>query len=203
MPDSVLDKIPTFTKNDNIYILFCDIAEFTTLCSTLKAHEIGELIHTVFSKIDEFIKIYNLEKIRTIGDGYLITHGVFDTYTDSKVIQHKLHSQNPYFFAKNIIRELQKINIQLRVGIHAGCVVSGIVGQTHNQFDLFGHDVNVAARLEQTCKPGCIHISDRYFQMIKHIIGRDYTFQKTAMKNMDDLHTVMIPIENVALFSTA
>lgn len=99
---------------------------------------------------------------------------------------------NPYLFAEQTIHDCVALGVQLRIGIHKGDVVSGIVGQTANQFDLFGHDVNIAARLEQTCEPCHVHVSIKYFAEIKQHITTNHVIKKTSMKNMGDMNTVMI-----------
>lgn len=91
LPQEMLDTITNydrtyprnarFNKNNNVYILFCDIVGFSVFCMKNPPQMVGDMIHTVFSKIDENIEKYGLEKIRTVGDGYIITSGVINPHS--------------------------------------------------------------------------------------------------------------------------
>jgi class 3 adenylate cyclase len=200
MPMSVIDEIisndyiyprsPSFTKHTNVCVMFCDIVGFSTYCKTHTCQEVGQLLHTVFSIFDTNLQKYSLEKIRTIGDGYLVTSGVFAGYYNSSV---KI-TNKPYLFAKQVAYECNKLHVQLRIGIHVGNIISGIVGQKSNQFDLFGHDDNITARLEQTCELGCVHVSKTYYNYIKDYLSNDDVVKNVVinMKNIGDIDTVMI-----------
>jgi class 3 adenylate cyclase len=112
-------------------------------------------------------------------------------------------TSTPLQFALRVAHEcLQHHNIS----IHVGDIISGIVGQTSNQFDLFGHDVNVAARLEQTCYEGHIHISEQYFDKIKDELLTDMdSCVKCCIvnpKNVGEIHTIQVPYHDVSSHSS-
>ena len=202
MPNEIIDNImntggsdgyPQFTTHENICIIFCDIVGFSAYCKFHNPQEIGEMLHELFSLMDTNIKKYNLEKIRTIGDGYFITSGVFKDYihhTNQNDTNKDTHDiLNAFLFAKEIQRNSF---VSLRIGIHIGNVISGIIGKTSNQFDLFGHDVNIAARLEQSCDVDCIHVSETYYNAIKNKTElKDFNFEEkiTNMKNIGEVNS--------------
>lgn len=193
MPTDIIDsiwntpvtcpRVTHFVTHSNTCIIFCDIVGFSIYCKNNTPNKIGEMLHEIFSIIDNCIDEYQLEKIRTIGDGYIITSGVFNKY---------IISNKPLIFAKKVINECIKLDIKIRIGIHLGNIVSGIVGQKSNQFDIYGHDVNIAARLEQTCTPGYIHVSEQLFDSLVDIV--EYDKKITEMKNMGEINSIMIPV---------
>lgn len=154
-------------------VLFSDIQGFTSIAEKLSPEELVDLLHRYFSKFDEISKKHNLEKIKTIGDAYMAVGGVPEGNKASaldvvraaremiaacKTFQDGLKASNkPYF--------------EVRTGINTGPLVSGIVGKSKFQFDIWGDTVNVAARLEQTSEPGKINISRATYEEIKDEFG--------------------------------
>jgi len=184
-------RVSHFTAHDDVGIMFCDIVGFSTFCKIHTPHEIGDMLHKVFTILDDSVELYHLEKIRTIGDGYLITSGVFGGYSKHKNTTPV--TNEPLLFAIKVSNECDKLDITLRIGIHLGNIISGIVGQKSNQFDLFGHDVNIAARLEQTCVPGHIHISDQFYDIVEDdMLTGSCKMQVTEMKNMGEINSWMV-----------
>jgi histidine kinase len=150
-------------------VLFSDIQGFTRISETLSPEELVDLLHRYFSKFDEICAKHKLEKIKTIGDAYMAMAGVPEGNKASaldvvraakemidvcKAFQATLKASNkPYF--------------ELRTGINTGPLVSGIVGKSKFQFDIWGDTVNVASRLEQTSEPGKVNISRSTYDEVK------------------------------------
>jgi class 3 adenylate cyclase len=115
------------------------------------------MLNEVFNKVDGLIVKYGLEKIKTIGDGYMAAAGVPEPCAD-----HSVRATNFALDVHIIIAELNKVretDIRARVGIESGPIVAGVIGKMKFAYDLWGDSVNTASRMESTGKPGFVHIS--------------------------------------------
>jgi adenylate cyclase len=146
-------------------VLFSDIVNFTPLSAKLSAHELVEILNQIFSIFDELVDQHQLEKIKTIGDAYMVASGVPKLNPD-----HAFHLAD---FALDMQREMTRFRIEsghdinLRMGIHSGSVVAGIIGKRKFAYDLWGDTVNIASRMESHGKPGMIHISQKTHTLLK------------------------------------
>ena len=144
--------------HDAVAIIFVDMVG-----STRKFAENADFVEAMqryFVALDRLAADCKVEKIRTIGDGYLATVGVFEDY------HHRDNSQNLRDTKRRVLDAVEfakqcvsMFNDQVRIGVHVGSCESCIVGMTSAQFDLFGSSVNFCARLEQACPRGCVHVS--------------------------------------------
>ncbi len=160
--------IASAKKHANATVLFADVKGFTTIAESLEPEDLVELLDRYFSRFDEIIVANNLEKIKTIGDAYMAVGGVpgNNKATPKDVVR---AGKQILSVAKELENELCKEGLpyfQIRIGVHTGPVVSGIVGKSKFQFDIWGDSVNVAARLEQTSEPGKINISRATFNEV-------------------------------------
>lgn len=139
-------------------ILFADIVDFTAQSSRLAPAELVDRLNAVFSAFDRLALKHGVEKIKTIGDAYMVVAGLPRPRPD--------HAQVIVRLAHDMLAELDRINeglsepIRLRIGINTGPVVAGVIGQTKFAYDLWGDAVNVASRLEEIAEPGQIRIGD-------------------------------------------
>ncbi len=146
-------------------ILFCDIVGSTPLFSTLSPEDVVDWLNEVFSMFDRLVEKHGLEKIRTIGDNYMVAAGVPTPRED--------HAGAIVALALDMIEGLKSIparsakQINFRFGINSGAVVAGVIGRSKYQFDIWGDTVNVAARMEQHGQPGRVHISAATHDLIK------------------------------------
>jgi len=156
-------------KYQHVSILFADIKNFTSISAILNPDELVSMIDDCFKAFDDISKKYELEKIKTIGDAYLVVSGIpkHSTQSASNII---LAATDMLHFVKNYKNtSLQKYNlppIELRIGIHTGEVIAGVVGKSKFQFDIWGNAVNIAARLESKSLPGKINVSNSTFDAI-------------------------------------
>jgi len=183
LPDSITDRL---VKGENLIadyfesvsVLFLDLVGFTPLSSIAPPKHLVYLLDTIFTKADEIIEDFGLEKIKTIGDGYLAVANVSTPLKNHQtVIAEAALKLNQIMdnFIVEIPIELgdsswkKKIkNIEIRIGIHTGEVVAGIIGKNKYTYDLWGDAVNVASRMESNSEAGRIHISEEFAKSIEN-----------------------------------
>ena len=142
---------------NDVTVLFADIVDFTRHSESLGPGELVDLLNTVFSRFDKLVDEYGLEKIKTIGDAYMIAGGL--------PISNENHAIKVATIALRMQQEVERFNvesghsIQLRIGIHTGPVVAGVIGVKKFSYDIWGDTVNVASRMESHGVSGHIQIS--------------------------------------------
>jgi adenylate cyclase len=144
-------------RSDEVSVLFADITGFTPAAERLSAEEVVVLLDGIFSAFDELVARYGLEKIKTIGDGYLVAAGIPTPRAD--------HAQAAARLALAMRRALGELpaasGLSLRVGIDSGPVVAGVIGRTKFGYDIWGDTVNTASRMESHAAPGAIQVTER------------------------------------------
>ena len=174
LPSHVADRIIGGEKTiadecEDMTIMFADIVGFTTLSEHMKPSEIIELLNNIYSKLDLLADTYGIEKIKTIGDAYM---AISDSREDK--VNHKLKMLT---FAKKILAICSEIilsngkTLEVRIGIHSGPTVTGVIGTKKLSYDVWGDAVNTAARMESYGEPGTIQVSQEFYNSIIHIDG--------------------------------
>lgn len=161
----------------SVTVLFMDLVGFTPLSSIVPAKQLVFILDTIFSMADEVIDRYGLEKIKTIGDGYMAVGNVTTVNKDHQkaaalAALELIHTMKE--FSINIPSELGNTvwikdvpEIQVRIGIHTGEVVAGVIGKNKFVFDLWGDAVNIASRMESNSLPWKIHVSNEFAKAIE------------------------------------
>jgi len=146
---------------EDVTVLFTDFKEFTSIAENLNAQELVAEINTCFKAFDDIITQYGIEKIKTIGDAYMAAGGLqaTNTTTAKEVVLAGLEMQSFMETRKKELHEMGKPFFEMRVGIHTGQVVAGIVGVKKFQYDIWGDTVNIASRMESSGKVGKVNIS--------------------------------------------
>jgi class 3 adenylate cyclase len=154
---------------DEVTVLFSDIKGFTDVAEKMTAQELVKEIDTYFSAFDGIIQKYGLEKIKTIGDAYIAAGGLPEknSATAENVVEAAIAMQRAVEKLKQERLSLNKPYFELRIGIHTGPVVAGVVGIKKFQYDIWGDTVNLAARMEQSGVPGKINISQHTYEAVK------------------------------------
>jgi class 3 adenylate cyclase len=149
---------------DVVTVLFADIVGFTSFAQSHEPDEVVNLLNGLFSEFDDLVSASGVEKIKTLGDGYMVAGGVPVAHPDHAPLIADLALQmidaTDQFAAKN------GIEWDLRIGVHTGSVVAGVIGKRKLAYDLWGDAVNVASRLESTGVPGRIQVSGLFAGML-------------------------------------
>ncbi len=149
---------------DDASVLFADITNFTPLCARLSPTELVEMLNRVFSGFDELAGRHGLEKIKTIGDEYMVAGGLPQPHPDHLGAMAALALEMQESISKTG-SEFGGLN--LRIGLHAGSVVAGVIGTRKFIYDVWGDTVNTASRLESQGAPGRVQVSETVFQRLQ------------------------------------
>jgi adenylate cyclase len=177
-------------------ILFADIEDFSTFAAGLPPNELLTWLNSVFSVFDELAADYRLEKIKTIGDAYMVAAGVPLPRPD--------HIEAIVEMALQMRRRTEPMRtpsgrpLRLRIGVHTGPVVAGVIGTSKFAYDLWGHTVNVASRMESTGVAGAIQVTEA---VRAHFDGK-YCFQRRGtfeVKGMGQLTTYLLSDDAAAI----
>ncbi|XP_066477558.1 guanylate cyclase 2G-like [Tiliqua scincoides] len=159
---------------DSVTIFFSDIVGFTKLCSFSSPLQVVTLLNDLYSLFDNIIKTYDVYKVETIGDAYMVASGLpvrNGTKHVEEIATMSLHFLSTVTSFK--IGHMPNENLKLRIGIHTGPVVAGVVGITRPRYCLFGDTVNTASRMESTSLPLQIHVSMITANVLHRIGGYD------------------------------
>jgi adenylate cyclase len=151
---------------EDVSVLFADLVGFTEHSARIAPAAIVEYLSRLFSEFDALARELSVEKIKTIGDAYMAVAGLPDPHPDPFVAIAKM--------ALGMIDRLGRVNghfgwpLQIRIGIHSGPVIAGIIGMNRFIYDVWGDTVNVASRLEAYSLPNRIHVSQ---ETARHLVG--------------------------------
>jgi guanylate cyclase len=149
---------------DAASILFADVVEFTPMAATMTALRLVDLLNEVFQCFDSLVEKYDLEKIKTIGDCYMVAAGVPRPRPDHAKALVQLALDMQAAVAENKFGGRQ---LAFRIGINSGPVVAGVIGRKKFSYDLWGASVNVASRMETYGESGTIQITRNTYELIK------------------------------------
>jgi class 3 adenylate cyclase/uncharacterized protein HemY len=175
---------------ENVSILFTDFSHFTEISEKLSAKELVGEINTCFEKFDAICKKYGIEKIKTMGDSYMAAGGLPVPSSESakKTVLAALEMADCMIQHKKEWDALNKVSFEMRLGIHTGPVVAGIVGTTKFQYDIWGDTVNTASRIESAGEVGRVNISAATYEAIKDEPSFNYEYRgKVKTKGKGDL----------------
>lgn len=180
LPKAIVDKLKQLQGSladrfDDVTILFADIVNFTPLAAQISPLDLVNWLNHIFSEFDRLAEQHRLEKIKTIGDAYMVVGGLPLPRADhpEAVMEMALAMQE---VAQRITRQDGQ-TFQLRIGINTGAVVAGVIGIKKFSYDLWGDAVNIASRMEAQGTPGKIQITEETYQRVKHLYDFDQVSQ--------------------------
>lgn len=150
---------------DEVTILFADIVGSTPLSEELDAVEVVDMLNSVFNYFDTVVQKYDLEKVRTMGDSYMVVAGAPVPRPDHAQALARAALEMRDFH--DHVEMPQSERLQFRFGMNCGPVIGGIIGRTKFHYDVWGDAVNVASRMESHGEPGKIQISRRLFELLQ------------------------------------
>jgi adenylate cyclase len=154
---------------DGVTVMFTDFKNFTHISEKLTPSELVAEIHTCFKAFDDIIGNHNIEKIKTIGDAYMCAGGlpVANKTNATDVVSAALEIQ--HFMQKHLQQRKNegKEPFEIRIGVHTGPVVAGIVGVKKFAYDIWGDTVNIASRMESSGEAGKVNISGSTYELVK------------------------------------
>ncbi|XP_074860705.1 guanylate cyclase soluble subunit beta-2-like [Carettochelys insculpta] len=172
-------------------ILFSDVVTFTNICAQCEPIEIVLMLNSMYLRFDRLTTVHDVYKVETIGDAYMVVGGV--------PVPVSTHAERVANFALGIVIAAKEVKnpvsgspIQIRVGIHTGPVLAGVVGEKMPRYCLFGDTVNIASRMESHGVPSKIHLSPTAYHCLK-----DKSFEMTArgeieVKGKGKMHTYFL-----------
>ena len=194
IPRKIADRLKESdsTIADNIgeaSVLFADLVGFTNLSSKMLPSQIVELIDEIFSRFDDIIDRNDLEKIKTVGDSYMAVAGAPDPLKDhAKAAARAAIEMRSTLYAFN---QEMKENLDVRIGIHSGSLVGGVIGKKKMTYDVWGDTVNTASRMESHSENGQIQISEPTF----HLLKREFVCEprgEIEVKGKGAMHTYFL-----------
>ena len=165
-------EIAAILKNNNltiadhfegVTILFADIAGFTPMSAQMAPAEVVDMLNEVFSHFDNLAEKHNLEKIKTIGDCYMVAAGIPLARPDHAQAIARMALEMRSYASSNGVQQLD-----FRIGINSGPVIAGVIGRKKFIYDLWGDAVNTASRMESHGTPGKIQITESTYELVKN-----------------------------------
>ena len=152
-------------RHEIVSVLFADLCGFTAMSRKTSPADLVSMLNQIFTAFDHIVEEHGVEKIKTIGDCYMLVGGI--------PLQRDDHAAAVAECALEMIAALEGINrangteLQMRVGIHTGPVVAGVIGKIKFTYDLWGDTVNVASRMESSGQPDRIHLSEQTAEQLQ------------------------------------
>ena len=146
-------------------VLFADVVDFTIMSEKMTPTELVSLLDEVFSRFDMMVEKYGLEKIKTIGDCYMVASGIPRPRADHAQVLTRLAVEMRDYLSRH---EFQGRKLAMRIGVNSGPVVAGVIGRKKFAYDLWGDAVNTASRMESHGREGSIQITRATYEQIKH-----------------------------------
>ncbi len=183
--DRMIDGEKTIADSyEHVSVFFSDIVGFTKLSQRVSAEELVGMLNGIFTQFDQLARKHGLEKIKTIGDAYMAVCGA--------PIQVDNHAERTALFALDVAELMNNYQtntgdkVMIRIGLHSGGVVAGIIGENKFAYDLWGDAVNTASRMESHGEAGKIHVSEEFLKKLLMVNG------EWLMEEADDFSSFTI-----------
>jgi class 3 adenylate cyclase len=195
LPRSVSQRLKSGEKriadaHQDVSVLFADLVGFTQMSHGMSAERLVNMLDEIFSRFDWIVGDAGIEKIKTIGDCYMMVSGVPEPRADHAVAV--VDAGFALLDAMDSFNRAHGTQLQIRIGVNSGPVVAGVIGMHKFTYDLWGNTVNVASRMESTGVPGRIHVSPstaRHLQEHFVLEARG----SVAVKGIGEVETFFVP----------
>lgn len=150
--------------HESVTILFADLSGFTAMSRTMPATRLVTILNSIFSELDRIMHRHGVEKIKTIGDCYMVVAGL-----PAKRSDHAEALVTVAFEMLEVltaVNEAHGLNLKMRIGVNSGNVVAGVIGLRKFTYDLWGDAVNIASRMESTGETGRVHVSENTARLL-------------------------------------
>jgi class 3 adenylate cyclase len=166
LPEPIVRQLePAIAEGfDDATVMFADIVGFTPLSAKMPPRELVDVLNDIFSRFDALTEKHGLEKIKTIGDAYMVVGGVPTPRSDHAAAVARMALE-----IRDLVEDYRLPTgdrLKLRIGIHTGPVVAGVIGTKKFAYDLWGDTVNTASRMEAHAEPGTIQLSERTHALV-------------------------------------
>lgn len=174
----------------DVTVMFADIVGFTKLSAKLDPQELIEFLNEIFSKFDQLAHTHGLEKIKTIGDSYMVVGGIPDPDEN--------HVRSIAEMALDMMEVMHSVKIKtgesaaIRIGINTGPVRVGVIGTSKFSYDLWGDTVNIASRMESQGLPGAIQVTDATYQYLRDFYEFEERRDQPDFKGKGRLSTYLL-----------
>ena len=184
MPESVAHRLRQncdilADRFDEVSILFADIVGFTKIAAQMSPRVLVRMLNEIFSCFDKLTDERGLEKIKTVGDKYMVAGGLPEPRADhaESIAELALDIQDEVDQLEDQFRGIINGSLRIRIGINTGPVVAGVIGVRKYTYDLWGDTVNVASRMEKMCPKGGIQVTKATYNCLKD----KYVFKKRGL----------------------
>ena len=203
LEDKYLTQSKEYKPYNSVCVLFTDIVSYTELAKQYDAQVMYQLLNEIYTRFDDIVTKYvNIQKIETIGDAYMVVGNIYTdtTISDTNNSDKKKNIKSMILLAIDFLKEIKNVPspnidkpLELRIGIHIGKVVVGMLGVEIPRLCVVGNTVNVANRLQTTAEPSTIQVSRHVYEFIEEIdFGREIKFvlnENVYLKNIGTMNT--------------
>ncbi|KAJ8736494.1 hypothetical protein PYW08_007150 [Mythimna loreyi] len=182
-------------EHDNVSILYADVVNYTSISTTLSPMRMVELLNELFGRFDEASEEHDVLRIKFLGDCYYCVSGI-----PKPTPQHAKNCVDLGLEMIHIIkdvREKRSLNIDMRIGVHSGKILSGLIGIRKWQFDIWSKDVTIANKMESTGKAGKVHVTKQTLELLveharEYIIEPNFESQNDPFIAQNKLETYLL-----------
>ncbi|XP_033248943.1 adenylyl cyclase X E-like isoform X2 [Drosophila miranda] len=153
----VMEHVMAIQIHPEVSILYADVVNYTKMTTTLNVEKLVRLLHDLYGRFDMAATQFEVQRIKFLGDCYYCVAGLMRPSPD--------HAKNCVDLGLSMISHIQEVrrendvDINMRIGVHSGSVIAGVIGEAKLQYDIWGTDVTIANHLESTGSPGFVHVS--------------------------------------------
>jgi class 3 adenylate cyclase len=202
LPDEIAEELKKFgksyaRKHEQVSVLFSDIKGFTTISEKLTPTKLVTQLDDMFGAFDNIIDKYGMEKIKTIGDAYMCACGLPLSDNENAVKAVKAGLDMQHFIKEfGMANKIQNLPVfEIRIGIHTGPLVAGVVGSNKFAYDIWGDTVNLASQMEEHSEAGKVNISGVTYALVKNSFQCTYR-GKIEAKSKGQVDMYFVDAEN-------